>query len=524
MAGFGYEEDPMEIFASRETPPGMSGIGGMGGINPRVRFELPWQQDAMPDPRMTGGGASAEGGGGGSFGMNPYLLMGLGILSNPSQNALTGISKGALQGMSMYEEMKDRASRREQEGLRTKDAKRKIDQRTALADKLARGETPSMTDLQSMMAYDDPSSLYENMVKENQAKQELEQTERARQAGMAQIQNIAGEGPMTPEQQYGMVRASGATNRKDLDAGFKDVFTSPKAAPLQLKQVWDPATQTATYVPEEQALGRTAPPPIGFMAAPPAYGQGEAQTRRSPEEERDFLDKRLKAARSQTLPKAQIDGIEAEYKRADDKVKAQSSQVETLSKNFEASGVDGIGSALETVSRIFSQYPPGQDIPGFGQTALLPDVALSPEGVDARQAVIDLGNQIIRMRTGAAMSAQESTRIGNALGLDLSGEVAKPLAWKSDVSLRQAMPKIFNEILSKIKNRESGASPEAVKAYRERGGPVNSDRIAELMRVFDPTASQKKATPSGGPKQGEVVDGYVYVGGDPAKESSWRPQ
>lgn len=305
-------------------------------------------------------------------------------------------------------------------------------------------------------------------------------------AGLAQQQ-----GAFAPSQQAGISMMANAPDMQTYMTGFNQTYgyQPPKPEPMQLKQVWDPATQTATYVPEAQAVGKAAPPPMGFMATPPVYTPQEAAGANTPQAQRELLAAKLKQAKTQLLPKAQIDSIEQEYKRVDEQVKATDRQVNELSDAFAKRGVDGIGAALGRVTEVISKYPQGQDIPGFGLTASVPETMLSEEGIQARQALFDLGNQIIRMRTGAAMGVQEANRIGAAMGLDLSGDTVKPMAWKSDASIRNAMPGVFDEIKRAMANAEAGVSKEALEAYRQRGGPVNSAQVDEYLKAI---SSKKK--------------------------------
>lgn len=302
-------------------------------------------------------------------------------------------------------------------------------------------------------------------------------------AGLAQQQ-----GEFAPSQQAGIGMMANAPDMQTYLTGFDQTYgyKPPKPEPMELKQVWDPATQTATYVPEAQAIGKAAPPPTGFMSSPPVYTPEEAARATTPHAQRDMLAAKLKQAKSKLLPKTQIESIESEYKRVDEQVKGLDRQVNELSDTFIKKGVDGIGPVLQRVSGIMSKYPEGQDIPGIGLTASVPETMLSEEGIQARQALFDLGNQIIRMRTGAAMNDSESIRLGAALGLDLSGPKPKFMTTKPDVSVRSAMPGVFAEIKQVMKNAEAGVSGEALELYRKRNGSASSATVDELMKAFEP--------------------------------------
>lgn len=334
--------------------------------------------------------------------------------------------------------------------------------------------------------------------------------------------------PATAYQQAGLVMAANAPDIATFQTGIGQVYPKPeKPMPLQLKQVWDPTTQTATYVPEVQALGRTAPPPVGYMSTPPIYSPQQAETPTDPFDLRDYLDKTLKLAKSRLVPKAQLDSLQDEFKRADEKVKSLNDGVEKLSKRYEEGGITGLTGAMEEVGKIMESYPEGKDIPGIGQTAKVPDEFLSKEGIAARQALVSLGNMMVKARTGLAMPESEAIRLGSEMGLSFENGVFTINALKSDESVRTALPRVFSEIHRYVQNAET-ASPEVVDLYRKRKGPVASERtgaIMERLTLKDPGQPLGAAqNQSGLPRQGEVVDGYIYIGGDPAQESSWKPQ
>lgn len=357
------------------------------------------------------------------------------------------------------------------------------------------------------------------------AEAETKKFEAYKNAGIGSFAGLAMEQqtPMSAYQQAGIGMAANAPDMESFQKALGQVYPQPeKAAPLQLKQVWDPTTQTSTYLPEEQALGRTAPPPIGFMSTPPIYSpqEGPGQASADPFEQRDQLDKMLKQARSRLVPKAQLDSLQDEFKRADEKVKSLNDGVDKLSKRYEEGNITGLTGAMEQAAKILDLYPEGSDIPGIGMTAKAPDFTVSKEGVNARQTLTSLGNMILKARTGLAMPESEAVRLGNELGLNFENGVFSVSALKTDESIRQSLPRVFAEIHSYVQNAET-ASPEVVATYKKRKGPVASEKTAAILERFARSAPAEQP-PTGGPQKGDVVDGYIYIGGDPAKESSWQ--
>lgn len=317
------DDDPMRIFPliGRAEPIGFG--DGYSALPDPASPEAIAQATAglpmPPDSQSAMGGVPGLGGnpgrapspsGQGGFDGKQLMMMGLGILSNPGQNALTGISRGVLQGMSLYEQMKERAdnrarqARQDQEeshsralrnevtGYQLEDARNRQQQRGYIAEKMQRGEPLGLDELQSMIAYDNPAAIYEQRVAQDQAEAEAKRVGQMREAAMAQLPAaLEGSGPMTPEQRYGMIGASNATTRKDLDAALSKVFTSPKEGGYELREggvPGDPSSRQLYAVPKNDpfsarpvnAVAPTTPKAMVEINDPYGLGKKEKVERR----------------------------------------------------------------------------------------------------------------------------------------------------------------------------------------------------------------------------------------------------
>lgn len=331
---------------------------------------------------------------------------------------------------------------------------------------------------------------------ESEAK--AKQFEAYKNAGIGSFAGLAMEQqtPMSAYQQAGIGMAAHAPDMESLQKAIGQVYPQPEKQDDVMETVWDPATQSAWNVPRSQAKYTQAPPPVGYMSTPPIYPaspqEGQAQAPADPFEQRDQLDKMLKQARSRLVPKAQLDSLQDEFKRADEKVKSLNDGVEKLSKRYEEGSITGLTGAMEEAAKILDLYPEGKDIPGIGQTAKVPDLFLSPEGVNARQTLISLGNMILKARTGLAMPESEAIRLGNEIGLSFENGTFTISGLKTDVSIRKALPRIFGEINRYVKNAET-ASPEVVALYRKRNGPVAADKTEAIYQRFSPKDPQMES-------------------------------
>lgn len=143
--------------------------------------------------------------------------------------------------------------------------------------------------------------------------------------------------------------------------------------------------------------------------------------------------------------------------------------VQKLSKAFDKSGIVELVDSLETITSIINANP--QDIPGTGQTAVIPGFALSREGQQLRQSIGTLRNSILKARSGGAVTPSEARRLLEELGTGIG---------KTDAQLRIGIQNVINTFQNKIRNIQGGFRPEAVNILADRSGSNLSEIISGL--------------------------------------------
>ena len=134
-------------------------------------------------------------------------------------------------------------------------------------------------------------------------------------------------------------------------------------------------------------------------------------------------------------------------------------KINDYAKWIDKSGIPELTSSIKEIERITSSH---QDLPGFGQTSMVPDLLISQEGEDLRSSVRNLFNITLKDRSGAAVTTQELER--------LKGEFEDG-KWKTDDALRRGLTKYVTRLKEKMRNIAGGTDPEAIAVYQQsRGG------------------------------------------------------
>lgn len=184
-------------------------------------------------------------------------------------------------------------------------------------------------------------------------------------------------------------------------------------------------------------------------------------------------------------------------------------KVNDYAKWIDESGIPELNSTIKEIERITSA---NKDLPGFGQTGMVPDLLVSQEGEDLRSSVGNLFNITLKDRSGAAVTDQELTRLKKEF------EDGK---WKTDDALRRGLTKYVTRLKEKMRNIQAGTDPEAVTIYQQsRGG---ADFLGDMGRanfMYGDSAPEMAQ----GPEVGTVKNGYVFQGGDPSQKENWIPQ
>lgn len=122
----------------------------------------------------------------------------------------------------------------------------------------------------------------------------------------------------------------------------------------------------------------------------------------------------------------------------------------------------GIPAAISTVENVDRVVPKTGDIPGYGRVVgAMPDILVSAEGENVRQAISSLFNIELKDRSGAAVTDQELQRLRKEFGEG---------TWKSDEQLRKGIEQYKSRLREVIRNIEAGVNPEAKAEYQARGG------------------------------------------------------
>jgi len=163
-----------------------------------------------------------------------------------------------------------------------------------------------------------------------------------------------------------------------------------------------------------------------------------------------------------------------------------------LSKELVNKGIPAIQTTFASLNKIIpggiEKFTGKKNIPGIGgPEALLPTGQLSAEGRQVRQLALDLGNQIIKLQTGAAMNKEEAVRIMGALGLDQAiceggGFTAVFRGTKSDQDFINGLKNAQAKINSITKTLESGFGADAV-ALLNKERTTTKQQVAFLSGV-----------------------------------------
>jgi hypothetical protein len=168
--------------------------------------------------------------------------------------------------------------------------------------------------------------------------------------------------------------------------------------------------------------------------------------------------------------------------KQDDKI---NTQVEKLSKRLTDPKDDVIGqtqmlenldNTMKTLGVSFDSLN-GKDLPGFGRTGVLPNIATSQSGVNFRQDVSGLANALLKSRSGAAVTSQEEKRFLEEMG---TGKTTF-----SDINVLRGLKKIKEIMERRAKTIE--AYPDEVKTtLKERTGLELPSEV--LSRIGSPKA------------------------------------
>ena len=133
----------------------------------------------------------------------------------------------------------------------------------------------------------------------------------------------------------------------------------------------------------------------------------------------------------------------------------------------------GIPELQYDVGRINDSLKPymddkNKDIPGIGQTGMVPNMFIGDEGVKIRQGLAAVRNKLLKVRSGAAVTDPEMARFAQEL-----------ITTMDTISTDRELLLTWPQVAAGISKIESGISagydPEVVETFRGRMGQSESD-------------------------------------------------
>jgi hypothetical protein len=161
---------------------------------------------------------------------------------------------------------------------------------------------------------------------------------------------------------------------------------------------------------------------------------------------------------------------EREAARAERKEETTQREALELSKRLE--NMPSIANDLG----VLTQYAKAPDVPGVGATGAVPGKMLTEEGVRVRQAVRGVVGTLLKEQSGAAVQEAEITRKLEELGMG---------PYASDREFRLGLQRLLTNTDAAMRAKEAGASPEAVKRFRSRGGTTATDLPVPTPRTIN---------------------------------------
>lgn len=172
--------------------------------------------------------------------------------------------------------------------------------------------------------------------------------------------------------------------------------------------------------------------------------------------------------------------------------------IEQYGKMIDSTGLTDLGTALHGLNQVMSKYKATDDLPGIGVTGgMTPNIFVGEAGRELRQAAIAIGNNLIKARSGAAVSNQEAARLAQELGLDISGDTPKLIGTNED-SFRRGMANAENLFNAKQQAVRASFSPEAVAEYDRRRAALSAPVAVEQLDLSKMSDADLEAIARGG--------------------------
>lgn len=136
-------------------------------------------------------------------------------------------------------------------------------------------------------------------------------------------------------------------------------------------------------------------------------------------------------------------------------------ETQAMAKFIDSNALPSLITSGTAVDQMLQKYE-GKGIPGTGRVVgSLPPIMLTAEGKEVRSKLQAIGNDLLKLYSGGAVTANEAER--RATEMMASGQF-------TDDDLRKAWPLVRGRINASIQNVRGGFSPEAIAEYETRGG------------------------------------------------------
>jgi len=164
-------------------------------------------------------------------------------------------------------------------------------------------------------------------------------------------------------------------------------------------------------------------------------------------------------------------------------------QAVQFTNQLEKASVPQAQAVLDNINTIMSKYPKGQ-LPGYGVVdGLKPMWALSADGQQLRQAVAQLANINLKVRSGAAVTQQEYDRFRQELGNS---------SFVPEDRIRQGITQMQNLVEAEKKHFVAGTPRNVIQSYEENGGMPLSYLLPPEQKAAAPATGVtiESATPA----------------------------
>lgn len=129
--------------------------------------------------------------------------------------------------------------------------------------------------------------------------------------------------------------------------------------------------------------------------------------------------------------------------------------VRRLSEHMTSAGIPQLKDAVGNVTGLMKEA--GGDLPGVGATGVLPQFMLTKKGQQMRQGFASVRNQLLKTRSGSAVTDNESARLAEELG-----------AMSTDEAMMTAWPRVVAQVEAIERSIKAGYDDDVVNTFDQR--------------------------------------------------------